>query len=135
MQTRKRRAPAATTKSKYVLVKATGKHTDRIDRRPSKRRKKNESDDEDVEQGDDDDEASSVAEGPAATSDDDMSEDGGSGTEDSSKAPKLGRGARGRAKVSVQPTTVALSLNASLRKRLGRRERRERNKMIKMLVL
>ena len=101
MQIRKRRAPAATTKSKYGLVEAAEEHADRINRRPSKRRKKNESEDEDLEQSDNDDEGSSVAEGPAATSDDDMSEDGESGTEDSSKAPKLGRGARGRAKVRV----------------------------------
>jgi hypothetical protein len=89
---------------KVCRRQAIGAHADRIDRRPSKRRKKNESDDEDIEQGDDDDdddEASSIAEGPAVTSDDDMSEDGGSATEDSSKVPKLGRGARGRAKVRV----------------------------------
>ncbi|PVF91902.1 hypothetical protein CPB86DRAFT_777592 [Serendipita vermifera] len=93
-KTKKRRAPNNATKTK----------------RPVKRRKKNDDDEDDEDPSDEDDEVSSNADPPAPTSDEEMSDGEGSGTDSSNESQKLGRGARGRARVS-RPSSTPTDIN------------------------
>lgn len=70
-----------------------------LHRRPAKRRKKYDFDEDDIEESDDGDDGSSVAEPAAQISDEEPTEED-RGTDAESKE-RLGRGARGRAKVCI----------------------------------
>jgi hypothetical protein len=97
-----------------------------------KRRKKNDDDDDDEEPSDDDGEVSSNADPPAPTSDEEMSDGEGRGTDSDAGSEKLGRGARGRAKVSSPPYIEISHLIQSLRQRLGKRLNIQRSKMFEL---